>query len=145
MFTIAPSPLDLTALRTSVLNPSCGAVVGFEGLVRNHNEGQAVTSLEYSAHPTLALKEGQRILEEALQRFAITHAVAAHRIGPLEIGETAVAVYVSSSHRQEAFAACRFLIDEIKSRVPVWKREHLADGTAEWLAVCPGCQHAHEE
>ena len=142
MFTISPTPLDLAALRARVLDPTCGALVSFEGLVRNHNEGRTVQSLEYDAHPILAPKEGQRVVEESLERFDITGAIAAHRIGHLAIGEIAVAIFISSSHRQDAFAACRFLIDEIKSRVPVWKREHFTDGTAEWLAVCPGCQHA---
>ena len=144
MFSIESSPLDLAALRAQVTDPACGAVVSFEGLVRNHNEGRSVTSLEYDAHPTLALKEGRRVLEETLARFAITRAIAAHRIGHLGIGEVAVAVYVSSPHRGDAFAACRSLIDEIKARVPIWKREHFTDGTAEWLGVCPGCQHRHE-
>jgi molybdopterin synthase catalytic subunit len=144
MFSISSTPLDLVALRTSVLDPTCGAIVSFEGLVRNHNEGRTVESLEYDAHPSMAAKEGQRVVEETLERFDITRAVAVHRVGHLGIGDIAVAVYVSSSHRQDAFAACRHLIDEIKSRVPVWKREHFADGTAEWLAVCPGCQHGHE-
>jgi molybdopterin synthase catalytic subunit len=142
MFTISPTPLDPDALRGRVLDPTCGALVSFEGLVRNHNEGRTVKSLEYDAHPILAPKEGRRVVEESLERFDITGAIAAHRIGHLAIGEIAVAIYVASSHRQEAFAACRFLIDEIKSRVPVWKREHFTDGSAEWLAVCPGCQHA---
>ena len=143
MFSISSTPLDLPALRASVLDPTCGAIVSFEGLVRNHNEGKEVTSLEYDAHPTMATKEGHRVVEETLERFDITRAVACHRVGHLGIGDIAVAVYVSSSHRQDAFDACRFLIDEIKSRVPVWKREHFTDGTAEWLAVCPGCQHGH--
>jgi len=141
MFTIESETLDLAALRGEVLDASCGAIVNFEGLVRNHNEGREVKSLEYDAHPTLALKEGLRVMEEGLARFEITKAVAAHRVGHLAIGDVAVAVFVSSSHREEAFAACRWLIDEIKSRVPVWKREHFTDGTAEWLAVCPGCGH----
>jgi len=126
------------------MDPTCGAAVSFEGLVRNHNEGKEVTSLEYDAHPTLAAKEGQRVVEEALARFNITRAIAAHRIGHLAIGDIAVVVHVSSPHREDAFAACRFLIDEIKARVPIWKREHFTDGTAEWLGACPGCQHRHK-
>jgi molybdopterin synthase catalytic subunit len=145
MFTIDNTPIDLSALRDEVLDPRCGAIVNFEGLVRNHNEGKAVESLEYDAHPTLALKEGQRVVEEALTRFEIRRAVATHRVGHLAVGDVAVAVFVSSSHRQDAFEAARWLIDEIKSRVPIWKREHFTDGTAEWLAVCPGCQHGARE
>jgi len=144
MFKIESEPLDLAALRGEVLDASCGAIVNFEGLVRNHNEGREVTSLEYDAHPTLALKEGQRVMEEGLKKFNVTKVVASHRVGHLAIGDIAVAVYVSSSHRRDAFAACRWLIDEIKTRVPVWKREHFTDGTPEWLDVCPGCQHGQE-
>jgi molybdopterin synthase catalytic subunit len=143
MFSISTAPLDLSALRAAVLDPSCGAVTSFEGLVRNHNEGREVRSLEYDAHPVLAEKEGRRIMEEAMDSFDITRAVACHRIGHLAIGDLAVAVYVSSPHRRAAFEAGRFLIDSIKARVPVWKREHFTDGTSEWLAVCPGCRHGH--
>ena len=143
MFSISTTPLDLAALRATILDSSCGAITSFEGLVRNHNEGRVVESLEYDAHPVLAEKEGQRIMEEAMESFDITRAVACHRVGHLAIGDLAVAVYVSSSHRRAAFEAGRFLIDAIKDRVPVWKREHFADGSSEWLAVCPGCQHGH--
>ena len=143
MFSISSTPLDLAALRAEVLDPSCGAITSFEGLVRNHNEGRTVESLEYDAHPVLAEKEGQRIMQEAFERFDITRAIASHRIGHLAIGDLAVAVYVSSSHRDAAFEAGRFLIDAIKARVPIWKREHFPDGSSEWLGPCPGCQHGH--
>ncbi len=143
MFSISTTPLDLPALRATILDPSCGAITSFEGLVRNHNEGREVKSLEYDAHPTLAEKEGLRVIKEAMDSFDITRAVACHRVGHLAIGDLAVAVYVSSSHRRAAFEAGRFLIDAIKARVPVWKREHFTDGSSEWLAVCPGCQHDH--
>lgn len=143
MFSIATTPLDLAALRATVLDPACGAITGFEGLVRNHNEGRVVRSLEYDAHPVLAEREGRRVMEEALDSFDITRAAACHRVGHLAIGDIAVAVYVSAPHRQAAFEACRFLINAIKTRVPVWKREHFPDGTSEWLAACPGCRHGH--
>ena len=144
MFTISSSPLDLPALRDTVLDPTCGAVVKVEGLVRNHNEGRHVESLEYNSHPTLADKEGQRIIEETLAKFDIVKAVASHRVGHLAIGDAAVIVHVSSHHRAAAFDACRHLIDEIKSRVPIWKREHFSDGSPpEWLGVCDGCKHTH--
>ena len=143
MFSISSNPLDLPALRAKVLDPSCGAITSYEGLVRNHNEGRVVTSLEYDAHPVLADKEGQRIMLEALDSFDITRAVACHRIGHLAIGDLAVAVFVASAHRQAAFDAGRFLIDAIKARVPVWKREYFADGSSEWLGPCPGCQYSH--
>ena len=141
MFQILDTPLDSAALRETVLDPSCGAIATFEGLVRNHNEGLTVKSLEYSCHPVLAAKEGQRIIDETLAKFDLVHATCTHRIGHLAIGDAAVIVHVSSHHRAAAFDACRYLIDEVKSRVPIWKREHFPDGKSEWVGVCEGCKH----
>ena len=142
MFSISPTPLDTAALREKVLDPTCGGLASFEGLVRNHHQGRDVKSLDYEAHPTLAEKEGQRILLEAKDRFDITHAIASHRIGELAIGELAIVIHVTASHRAAAFDACRFLIDEIKHRVPIWKREHYTDGTTTWVEQCQGCSAA---
>lgn len=118
---------------------ACGGVVVFEGRVRDHNEGRAVTALEYEAYEALAQAEGERILAEAALRFTPVRVAAAHRHGLLELGEAAVVVVAASAHRQEAFAACRWVIDAIKERLPVWKREHYADGTRAWVAC--GCHH----
>lgn len=115
-----------------------GAVVVFRGLVRNHNEGRAVTGLEYSAYPELAVKEGNRIVSEAVARFGLDAARAVHRIGTLAVGETAVIVEAASGHRGEGFEACRWIIDEIKARVPIWKCEHYLEGDREWVM----CHHA---
>ena len=140
MFTLHTSPLDLVALRESVRDPACGAIAVFEGLVRNHPEGKEVARLEYEAHPTLAATEGARVVREALEKFGIAHAVAAHRAGVLEVGEVAVVVYVSAAHRVPAFDACRHIIDTLKREAPIWKREHYTDGAVEWTGVCKGCR-----
>ncbi|MGC6427758.1 MAG: molybdenum cofactor biosynthesis protein MoaE [Akkermansiaceae bacterium] len=138
-FFIQDTPLDLTALRCDFADATCGAVVAFEGLVRNHHEGRSVTRLHYEAHPVLADKEGQKVLVETLEKFPITHALAIHRVGTLEIGEPAVITLTASSHREAAFEANRYLIDEIKARVPIWKHEFYTDGTDEWTSPCPNC------
>ena len=142
MFSIENSPLDTQGLREAVLDPACGAVSSFEGLVRNHHRNRAVSRLEYEAHPLLAPAEGTRVVREALDRFDIAHAIAAHRIGILEIGEVSVAVFVSAAHRAPAFEACRYIIDTLKREVPIWKREHFADGSVEWVGACEGCMDA---
>lgn len=139
MFSLTTQRIDTVALKTQILDPSCGAISSFEGLVRNHHQGRSVEKLEYEAHPILAEKEGHKVLAEALDKFAIARAVAIHRIGSLAIGEIAIVIHVSAAHRAEAFDACRFLIDEIKHRVPIWKREFYTDGTVAWVEQCDGC------
>jgi|GEM_PF-360951 molybdopterin synthase catalytic subunit len=139
MFSISNTPIDIDALKRQVSTPEAGAFVAFEGWVRENNEGKAVTALEYEAYEELAVKEGQRILEEA-RKFDILKAYCVHRTGPLKIGDLAVIVVVSSAHRKEAFVACEFIINEIKKRVPIWKRESYADGTTSWV----NCAHGHE-
>jgi len=114
-----------------------GAVVAFWGRVRDHNEGRAVRGLEYSAYPELAVKEGNRIVTEAVVRFDLDAVRAVHRIGDLAIGDAAVVVEVASGHRGEGFEACRWIIDEIKHRVPIWKCEHYVEGDREWVM----CHH----
>lgn len=139
MFAIQETPLDLAALRASLIDPSCGALVAFEGLVRNHHEGREVTQLRYTHHPVLAPREGELIVAETLEKFPITNVIAIHRIGTLEIGECAVVTLTTSPHREEAFAANRYLIDSIKARVPIWKEESYATGEVEWTSPCPNC------
>lgn len=127
-----------------LMDPSCGGFVTFEGWVRNRNDGQQVLSLEYQAYEALALKEGNRIIGEALTRFPIANALCIHRVGRLEIGDLAVWVAVSAGHRYEAFKACRYVIDEIKHRVPIWKKEYYASGDSGWVN-CEACaSHAHD-
>lgn len=144
MFTIQDSSLDLLQLRNDFADATCGAVVAFEGLVRDHHEGRDVLRLHYQHHPAMAEKEGQKILAETLEKFDITHALAVHRVGTLEIGEPAVITMTASSHREAAFEANRYLIDEIKARAPIWKHEFYADGSDEWTSPCPNCGPKHE-
>ena len=141
MFTISSDPIDTPALRESLGNPGAGAIVVFEGCVRNHNEGKSVESLEYEAFSELAEKEGKRILDEAQSMYDILGVLAVHRVGHLAIGDTAVWVGAFAPHRDEAFKACRHVIDELKQRLPIWKKEHYTDGDAQWV----NCRHCHAE
>lgn len=110
-----------------------GAKSVFEGIVRESNLGKSVTSLEYQCYEELAVKEGNLIISEALSTFDINYAYCVHRIGLLNIGDTAVIVLVYAEHRDDSFKACRFIIDEVKSRVPIWKKELYVSGESEWL------------
>jgi molybdopterin synthase catalytic subunit len=137
-FRLSSVPIDGAALRAALENSAAGACVMFEGVVRDHNDGRSVLRLEYEAYPALALREGEAILREAGERFNILGASCVHRAGALEIGGMAVWVGVVAAHRGEAFDACRYIIDTVKQRVPIWKREFYADGTVEWVG-CAGC------
>ena len=132
-FSISADPIAVAPLRDSLNDRRAGGYASFEGRVRDHNDGRAVDGLRYEAYVELAEAEGARILEEACAKFKILSACAVHRIGDLAIGDIAVWVGVSAAHRDAAFAACRWIIDEIKSRVPIWKHEHYADGDSGWL------------
>ena len=110
-----------------------GAKSIFEGIVRENNLGKSVTSLEYQCYEELAVKEGNLIISEAFSKFDINYAYCVHRIGLLNIGDTAVIVLVYAEHRDDSFKACRFIIDEVKSRVPIWKKELYVSGESEWL------------
>ena len=138
MFAITQDIIDPSSLRAQVIDPAAGGFCSFEGWVRDHHEGQPVLRLEYEAYTALAEKEGFRILNEAKERFDILHAACVHRTGPLSIGELAVHVCVSSAHRDAAFEACRWIIDEVKSRVPIWKKEFFANGSHGWVR-CDHC------
>ena len=116
-----------------MLHARAGAHASFEGWVRDHNDGRAVSGLHYDAYARLAEEEGARVINEAIDRFDIVDAACIHRTGDLEVGDLAVWVGVTAGHRDAAFAACRFIIDEVKSRVPIWKRERYRDGDAGWL------------
>jgi len=132
-FAISEVAFDLAPLREQLLGHEAGACASFEGRVRNHNEGQAVQGLFYESYRALAESEGEVILSEALRRFAITRAACVHRTGELALGDLAVWVGVSASHRGPAFDACRWIIDEVKTRVPIWKRERYLDRPGTWL------------
>ena len=139
-FGVAAAPIDLDGFRRSLTDPSCGAYAQFEGWVRDHNEGREVLRLEYEVYEPLAVKEGLRIIDEAMGRFGLTRAAAIHRSGLLELTDLAVVVGVSSPHRGPAFDACRYIIDQAKLRLPIWKKEHYASGAAEWV----NCRHCAE-
>jgi molybdopterin synthase catalytic subunit len=148
-FSFSRAPLDVSALRAALADPACGGYAAFEGWVRDHNEGQRVRHLEYEAYEALAVREADRIIAEAGARFGVAHAACAHRVGDLEVGELAVWVGVSAAHRDEAFRACRYIIDEIKHRLPIWKKEHYVGGDSGWVN-CERCaapsahEHRHE-
>ncbi len=120
-----------------------GAAVTFEGLVRNHNEGKAVSSLEYQAYPEMAEKIANQIINQSKKMYSTDEIFCVHRTGHLQIGEIAVFVLATSAHRKEAFNACEYLINEIKQQVPIWKREHYVNHDPEWVA-CHQCKHNHE-
>ena len=132
-FTLSQAPIDSASLARKLADARAGACVTFEGWVRDHNGGQAVRRLDYQAYAPLAQSEGERIVCEAVQRFGLIAAECVHRVGALAIGDLAVWVGASSAHRDAAFAACRFIIDEVKQRVPIWKNEHYASGESGWL------------
>jgi molybdopterin synthase catalytic subunit len=140
-FTISSTPIDAAALQRTLADARAGACVTFEGWVRNRNEGQPVRSLEYEAYQLLAETEGAKILAEARAKFALLDAVGVHRVGHLHLGEMAVWVGVTAEHRGAAFEACRYLIDEAKARLPIWKKEHYASGATAWINCATRGEH----
>lgn len=138
---ITGDAIDLATLLAAVQSPERGGVASFLGLVRNHHEGRPVLRLDYSAYAPMAEAECARIVAEAESRWRVAVALR-HRVGSLAIGDVAVAVVAASAHRDEAFAACRHVIEEVKRRVPVWKREFYVDGTIAWVDPTATLQHA---
>jgi len=135
MAEVTTTPLDVAAHEAAVAHPTAGAVVLFQGVVRDHDHGRDVTGLEYEGHPSAA-----GILREVAAEIAADPAVRAvavsHRVGVLAVGDVALVAAVSTAHRGEAFAACARLVDEVKARLPIWKRQTFSDGTDEWVN-CP--------
>jgi molybdopterin synthase catalytic subunit len=125
--------IDPAALLAEVQRSRNGASVLFVGAVREMNEGRPVTGMEYTAYEAMAERELERIVGEAVDRFATDDVVVEHRLGSLEVGEVSVAIVAAHPHRERAFDAARYVIEELKRRVPVWKREHYVDGTREWV------------
>jgi molybdopterin synthase catalytic subunit len=140
---VTDSTIEPDQLRDQLLDAAAGAYVGFEGWIRNQNEGQEVLRLEYEVYEPLAIKEGAKVIAEAKSKFPVLHAECVHRSGLLQIGECAVWVGVTSAHRDEAFSACRYIIDQVKVRLPIWKKEHYVEGHSGWVN-CERCaQHDH--
>lgn len=137
-------PLDLVALIADVQSPERGGIASFIGTVRNHHAGRGVQRLEYEAYGPMVEAECGRIAAETERRWPVSVALR-HRVGRLEIGEAAVAIAVAGAHRDEAFAACRHVIEELKLRVPIWKREFYADGTESWVEGPAAGQQGSEE
>jgi molybdopterin synthase catalytic subunit len=130
---VTDRPLDAEAVEAAVLSAADGALVTFRGVIRDHDSGRSVESLDYSAHPDAAA-----FLHESCARVAAETGLvvaAAHRIGALAIGDVALVAAVAAPHRAEAFAACAALVDDIKASVPIWKRQHRPDGATEWVGL----------
>lgn len=134
---ITSEPISAAQLSSTRNYPECGALVTFDGIVRNHHEGKSVLRLEYEAYVPMAEKVLATINREIESEWPGAHALAVHRMGALAIGDVAVAIAVWTMHRAEAFAACKAYIDRIKKRVPVWKKEFYADETFAWVR----CHH----
>lgn len=132
MIDMVNSAIDRRKVMDSVAGPGSGAIVTFDGTVRDTARGKPVTHLFYEAHSEMALKELQKIRAQAMQRWPLHEMAIVHRIGRMEIGESSVFIAVSSAHRGDAFDACRFAIDTLKTTVPIWKKEHYQDGEV-WI------------
>ena len=130
---VGEAPLDVAEHAALVDHAAAGAVVTFAGVVRDHDGGRAVRGLEYSAHPTAGKVVAQVANEVAARATGVRAIAVSHRIGPLGIGDVALACAVSADHRKEAFAACAELVDEVDRLLPVWKHQLFADGTDEWV------------
>lgn len=130
---LVTDPIDVASLMAEVSDPSCGATSIFLGVVRNIHEGRAVTGIEYKAYAGMAVREMEATLARARDRFETEHIIVEHRVGWLGVGETSIAILAAHPHRQRAMDATRYAIEEIKKTVPIWKLEHYADGTREWV------------
>src|SRR5215471_1578418 len=129
---ITHEPLDRNALIAAVAHPSVGGIVVFEGVVRDNARGKQVRYLEYDVYPEMAVQQIREILNETERRWHVDRVAVAHRIGRLEIGEASVIIVVATPHRAEAFEACRYIIDTLKTTVPIWKKEVAMNGE-EWV------------
>lgn len=133
---ISESPIDLPSLFSLMHHPKAGAIVLFSGEVRNHSQQKAVSHLIYEAYVPMAKKMISEVVEEAKKKFNLHHAYCIHRVGKVEVCETAIVVVTASSHREEAYAANRFIIEKVKHEAPIWKNEFFEDGTSEWGGNC---------
>lgn len=130
---VVDRPIDVSALIAEAGDHSCGAVTVFLGSVRNVNDGQPVTGIEYSAYRTMAEREMRAIVEEAGAKFGVSRVIVEHRVGTLGLGDVSVAIVAAHPHRAPALDASRYIIEQLKHRVPIWKLEHYADGAREWV------------
>ena len=138
---VTTAPIDVARLLDRVGSPADGAAVLFLGAVREQNDGRAVSGMRYDAYAEMAGPVLQQIAEEAVARVASDRIAVEHRIGELDVGEVSVAIAVSTPHRAEAFDAARFVIEQIKQRLPVWKHEHYVEGDSQWVAGVTPPQH----
>src|SRR5471030_1016844 len=139
MFDLTDQAIDIEKLKAAICDQRAGALLTFEGVVRNHNEGKSVEALSYEAYEPLARAEAERIFAEVAERFNVIKLVLVHRVGLLQISDVAVFVGVSAAHRDQAYLASRYIIDETKKRLPIWKKEHYTDASSAWV----NCHH-HE-
>lgn len=137
MYRVTDKPINLQELVEFVTDPEAGAIATFIGITRNNNEGRKVIALNYEAYPTMAEKELLRLGDEAKKKWSICRMAIVHRIGPVQITEPSVIIAVSAGHREAAFAACRFAIEEIKKTVPIWKKE-VYEGGEIWIGTQSG-------
>lgn len=131
---IVETPISTAALEPDVLTDTCGAVVSFSGVIRDHDEGRGVARLAYESHP-LAGDQIAEVAAEIVAKHPAVRLSVVHRVGALEIGDVALAAVVASPHRHDSFAACSELIDEVKARVAIWKHQFFADGGDEWVGA----------
>ncbi len=136
MIEITENEIRVEKLYGELYNLTCGAIVTFEGRVRNHNDLKQVIRLEYECYYPMAIKILEEIKSQAIEKWDIKKIIVVHRIGEIPIGDIAVWIGVMSHHREEAFEACRYVIDELKKRAPIWKRETYHDETAVWVEGC---------
>jgi molybdopterin synthase catalytic subunit len=143
MFRVTDKPIHLQELVDFVTDPEAGAVATFIGTTRNHNEGRRVIALDYEAYPEMAEKQLARLGQEASEKWQICRMAIVHRLGPVQIAEPSVVIAVSAAHREAAFAACRFAIEEIKKTVPIWKKE-VYEGGEIWIGTQSGQPLIHK-
>jgi len=146
MLQIIKVPLEKIDLRKGLSSKSAGAFNCFEGRIRNFNEGKRVIALEYEVYESLCEREAKKIFNEVFTKFDIIEARCYHREGKLNVGDIAVWIGVIAKHRDDSFRACRYIIDEVKKRLPIWKKEYYENGDSDWVA-CTACdaqsQHAY--
>jgi len=144
MIEIMRDPIDVNAMNARAEHPECGAVLTFSGTVRNHHLGRKVVKLAYEAYDGMAKSEMEKVVAAALEQWPDVRKVqVVHRFGEMPVGASSIYITVSSPHRPAGFAALRFVIDQIKRDVPIWKKEFYEDGESDWLHPDEGCCHTH--